>query len=240
VTGERAPLPETLSAPPRGRVLALVPHADDDVIGCGGTCALHAAQGDPVRVIVIYSGVEGDPQGRHEPSALAALRRDEARRGGAHLGLADYEFWDYPEGHEPPLRELLEPAQRVASAVRAFRPDLVYAPWVGEQHVDHHVAARVVRMGLCLARFGGAAFGFEVWTPLVATRIVDVTAVYERKVAALREHASQLEYTDHVHKALGMQAQRSLYLPAASRYGEAFRPLGPPSDEERRLLETLR
>lgn len=240
MTAERAPLPETLAAPPRGRVLAIVPHADDDVIGCGGTCALHAAQGDPVRVIVIYSGVEGDPEGRHAPEELAALRREEARRGGARLGLLDYEFWSYPEGHEPALSELLEPARRVAGAVRAFRPDLVYAPWVGEHHVDHHVAARVVRMGLHLARFAGTALGFEVWTPLVATRIVDVTALFERKVAALREHASQLAYTDHVHKALGMQAQRSLYLPASSRYGEAFRPLGPPSDEELRFLEGAR
>ena len=68
------------------------------------------------------------------------------------------------------------------------------------------------------------------------TRIVDITDVYDLKVAALREHRSQLEHTDHVHKALGMHAQRSLYLPAASRYGEAFRPLGEPSDEERAFL----
>ena len=71
------------------------------------------------------------------------------------------------------------------------------------------------------------------------TRIVDITDVYELKVAALREHASQLVYTDHVHKALGMHAQRSLYLPDASRYGEAFRPLGDPSDEERAFLAEL-
>lgn len=237
MTAERAPLPETLSAPPRGRVLALVPHADDDVIGCGGTCALHAAQGDPVRVIVIFSGIEGDPEGRYPPAELARLRCDEARRGGAHLGLTDYDFWGYPEGHEPALGELLAPVRRVAGAVRAFRPDLVYAPWVGEHHVDHHVAARAVRMGLFLAHYAGEALGFEVWTPLVPTRIVDITSVYELKVAALREHASQLVYTDHVHKALGMHAQRSLYLPAGARYGEAFRPLGPPSEEERRFLE---
>jgi LmbE family N-acetylglucosaminyl deacetylase len=236
VTDERSPLPEALATPPRGRVLALVPHADDDVIGCGGTCALHAAQGDPVRIVVIYSGVEGDPGRRHDPVELARRRQDEARRGGAHLGLADYAFWGYPEGHAPGLAELLVPARRVAETVASYRPDHVYAPWAGEHHVDHHVAARVARMGLFLARYAGDAWGFEVWTPLVPTRIVDITSVYERKVAALREHASQLEYTDHVHKALGMHAQRSLYLPAASRYGEAFRPLGGPSAEEERFL----
>ena len=237
MSDERSPLPETLDRPPSGRVLILVPHADDDVIGCGGTAALHAAAGDPVRVVVIYDGVEGDPERRHDPERLAAARRAEARAGGAHLGLSDYEFWSYPEGHEPAPAELVSAALRVADTVRDFAPDLIYAPWVGEHHLDHHVAARVVRLGLARAGFEGQAWGFEVWTPLVPTRIVDITSVYERKVRALEEHRTQLEYTDHVHKALGMHAQRSLYLPAGSRYGEAFRPLGPPAPADLAALE---
>jgi LmbE family N-acetylglucosaminyl deacetylase len=238
VTAERCPLPEALARPPRGRVLALAPHADDDVIGCGGTCALHVEQGDPVRVVVVYSGVAGDPDRRWDPDELVRVRQEEARRGGAHLGIDDYEFWGYPEGHEPALPELLIAVRRVAATVAKLRPDVVYAPWVGEHHVDHHVTARVVRMGLALAGYDGAAWGYEVWSPLVATRIVDITPMYERKVAALREHRSQLEYLDHEHKGLGMNAHRSLYLPRESRYGEAFRPLGAPSTDELRFLET--
>src|SRR6185436_9862342 len=61
---ERAPLPRALLAPARGRVLLLAPHADDDVLGAGGTCALHVRQGDPLHVIVAYDGVEGDPERR--------------------------------------------------------------------------------------------------------------------------------------------------------------------------------
>lgn len=233
---ERAPLPEALAAPEAGRVLLLAPHADDDVIGAGGTAALHAAQGDPVRVLVVFDGVAGDPERRHDPEQLRRTRQAEARAGGRHLGLADYDFWDYPEGHQPGCEELRSGARRMADYVRTLAPQIVYAPWIGEHHLDHHVLARVARLGLALAGFAGRAWGYEVWTPLVPTRIVDVTALYPAKVAAIREHKSQLEYTDHVHKALGMQAQRSLYLPAAARWGEAFAPLGPPSASDRRAL----
>lgn len=236
MTAERAPLPETRERPDPGSVLVFVPHADDDVLGCGGSACLHAEQGDEVRVVVLYDGLEGDPEGRHDPGELARTRQREARAGGAHLGLADYEFWGYPEGHEPGPGEMLAGARRIAERVAELRPATVYAPWVGEYHIDHHVAGRAVRLGLALAGFRGAAWGFEVWTPLVPTRIVDITPVYERKVAALREHASQLDYTDHVHKGLGLNAQRSLYLPAASRWGEAFRPLGPVGEPELALL----
>jgi LmbE family N-acetylglucosaminyl deacetylase len=266
--GERAPLPETPRELERGRVLVFAPHADDDVIGCGGTAAIHAQQGDPVKVVIVYDGTAGDPERRYSSDELRALRQREARAGGRHLGLADYEFWGYPEGHEPPPELLRVGAERVAALVRSYRPRTLYAPWIGEHHLDHHVLAKVVRLGLALARERGpaavssagntagntagessrsavqasrgaaedasgsaaghvcTAWGFEVWTPLVPTRIVDITRWREAKVRALEEHRSQLEYTDHVHKALGMQAQRSLYLPAGSRYGEAFAPLG--------------
>ena len=52
----RAPTPETVQRPRRGRVLLLAPHPDDDILGAGGTCALHVEQGDPVHVLVAYSG----------------------------------------------------------------------------------------------------------------------------------------------------------------------------------------
>lgn len=233
---ERAPLPDVATSPQRGRVLLLAPHPDDDVISCGGTACLHAEQGDPVRVVIVFDGAAGDPERRFDPAELVETRKREALAGGAHLGLRDYEFWGYPEGHEPGPRELCAGAERLAELVHAFRPDVVYAPWIGEYHLDHHVLARVARAGLALAGFAGRAWGWEVWTPLVPTLVVDVTRVWERKVAALREHASQFVYGDVAHVGLGLNQQRSTYLPHGSLWGEGFAPLGPPTPEDRALL----
>jgi len=221
----RAPYPEALMQPHAGRVLAFVPHADDDVLGLGGTLCLHSEGGDPVKVVVLFDGVLGDPEHRYEPDELRGLRQEEARAGGKHLGLSDYEFWGYPEGHIPTPDEFEAAADRVAALLHSFAPDTVYAPHVGEFHLDHHIAARVVRAALERSNFTGRALGFEVWTPLVAEEIVDISRVAERKLAALREHKTQLEYNDFIHKALGLGAQRSLYLAPEARYGEAFRRL---------------
>jgi LmbE family N-acetylglucosaminyl deacetylase len=217
-------------------VLLLAPHPDDDVLGAGGTCALHAAQGDPVHVLIAYDGLGGDPEGRWSPEELRALRQRETRAGGAHLGLADYEFWDYPEGHLPAPGQLLAAARRLARRVEELAPDTVYCPWAGEHHVDHHVLARTARLALALAGFRGAAWGYEVWTPLVPTLVVDVTSVYEAKVAALREHRSQISYRDLVHKGLALSAQRAMYLEPEARHGEGFAPLGEPFGSDRELL----
>jgi LmbE family N-acetylglucosaminyl deacetylase len=236
-TSERAPLPEALERPERGRVLLLAPHPDDDVIGAGGTCALHVEQGDSVHVIVAYDGTEGDPDGHHDPGEVRALREREARAGGAHLGFTEYEFLGYPEGHLPGPDELRAAAHALAGRVRALAPEIVYCPWIGEHHVDHHVLARATRLALALTGFRGAAWGYEVWTPLVPTRIVDVSAVMPRKLAAIREHASQLAYLDIPTKGLAIAAQRAMYLGPQAQHGEAFAPLGEPFGTDRELLE---
>ena len=85
--------------------------------------------------------------------------------------------------------------------------------------------ARIVRAALFELEYDGAAYGYEVWTPLVPTHVVDVDPVIERKRSALAEYHSQLEENDLLHTGLGLTAQRSLYVPG-SRWAEAFRSLG--------------
>ena len=46
------------------RVLMLAPHPDDETIGCGGSLALHAGAGDPIKVVFLTNGAKGDTSGR--------------------------------------------------------------------------------------------------------------------------------------------------------------------------------
>ena len=237
---ERAPLPEIVEQPAQGRVLAAVPHPDDDVIGCGGTLALHADAGDEVHVLVAFDGLAGDAGRGTDPVEYIARRKREARAGGSHLGISRYTFWDNPEGHEPADAEVVAAAKRVATLASELRPATVYAPWIGEYHIDHHVLARIVRIGLALIGFEGRAWGFEVWTPLVPIVIVDVSRAFERKRAALHEHRSQFEVFDLAHHALGFSGQRAMYCRRGARHGEAFVPLGSPGPHDRALVEAAR
>jgi LmbE family N-acetylglucosaminyl deacetylase len=216
--------PEALSAPPRGRALCLSPHPDDDVIGCGGTLALHRAQGDAVRVVVAFDGALG-----LAPGVDPSVRCAEALRAGQRLGVSDYVFLGHPEGHEPRTADLERGATELRGQVAAWAPEVVYVPWMGEQHLDHRTLARVAR--LALAGFQGQVWGYEVWTPLVPARVVDVTSVWGRKLASLREHTSQLERSGLEARMRGMGALRGVHLPAGGRYGEAFEPFRPGEQE---------
>lgn len=213
--------PRALDRPRRGSVLCLAPHADDEVLGCGGTLRKHIEQGDEVQVIVAFDGAAG-----LEPGAEADLRHREALRGGARLGVDRYTFWDYPEGH-PPVGPTFEGAVATLVAwIEQHRPRWIYAPWAGEQHPDHRSVALALERALAQLRirgiFDGEALGYEVWTPLIPDRVIDISDVIDHKRAALAEHRSQSGVRDLAHCGLGMNAQRSSFLRKEARFGEAF------------------
>ncbi|HZR83024.1 MAG TPA: PIG-L family deacetylase [Candidatus Binatia bacterium] len=216
--------PETLAAPPRGRVLVLAPHADDETIGCGGAIALHVAQGDPVAIAIATDGMRGDPD-RFTGVDYRDLRRSEARAAAAILGAEPPEFWDLPDGGlvdlaTDPSWPLVE---RVRDAIARLRPAIVYAPPETDVHPDHHALGAAVREALAAAgaRDRPRALAYDVWVPVRATHVLDVSAVWERKETALRAYASQLAYNDYVRAARGLAAARTVYLPGSSAV-EAF------------------
>lgn len=213
--------PERWDAPPAGRVLCFAPHPDDEVIGPGGALALHRLQGDPVRVVVATDGTGGDPDLRFDRARYAATRREESAAGLAELGVADVTFWGYPDSCVVTDADLAGIVQRAAAEVAAFAPEVVYLPWSDERHSDHRALHAGVRRALA-QRDGPLAFGYEVWTPMDPDVVLDVSAVIERKRAAIRCHATQLRYVDYEHVICGLNAYRSLLFQRGRGHAEAF------------------
>ncbi len=67
-----------------------------------------------------------------------------------------------------------------------------------------------------------ACWGYEVWTPLVANAVVDITAAAERKRLAMREFPSQQAEFDYPRAMLGLNTYRSLHRGRAHGLAEAF------------------
>ena len=213
--------------PPAGKVLVIAPHPDDESCGLGGTLARHRGQGDPVLVIFLTDGGRGDPDGRFGPDT-ASLRQTEALEAARILGGLQTEFYGYPDGNVVSESDLQMVADRLLRDIRTFGPDLIYVPWKGEAHSDHAKAWSALALALSELpdsppRPRPRVFEYEVWSPLPADYIIDVTLTADKKRQAMLAHASQVAYTDYPHQLMGLAAHRSVYLPKSSRYGEAFR-----------------
>lgn len=113
------------------RVLVFAPHPDDEVLGCGGTIARYAAEGNEVYVCTVTKGVE--PLFRKE---RVEKTRDEQQTAHKLLGVSRNVYLDFPAA-------MLEEAHRyelnaaVSNVVEDIRPEIVFIPHFGDMQKDH-------------------------------------------------------------------------------------------------------
>jgi LmbE family N-acetylglucosaminyl deacetylase len=234
--------PDAAQAKPE-RVLVVLAHPDDPEFFCGGTLALWADQGRVIQYCLLTRGERGGDDVGTDPAARARLRETEQRAAARVLGVHQVEFLDQPDGYLTPDLGLREKVVRV---IRRTRPDIIVTCdptnfFPSDRYINHpdHRAAGQVVLDAVFPAAGAAMFFPELLTeeglaphkvrqvyvamPQTANTLVDVTTTVVRKIAALREHRSQIP------DQAGLEARiRERLLdpdgpPKAPRYVERFR-----------------
>lgn len=204
-----------LARVPVGPVLVVAPHPDDEIIGCGGAIALHADRGDRVHVALVTRGEGGGD---------AETRCEESRRSADLLGPSEVSCLDSADGQVASDADL--PA-RLGALIDKVGPRVVYAPSPFEMHPDH-VATLTATAAALAGRPNVMLLLYEVNTESMASFLLDITSVAERKRAALTAFASQLGMIDIVDKADARGRARTVNvdLPEVT-HAEAFMELAP-------------
>jgi len=173
-------------------LLAFGPHPDDLEIGLGGTIAKHAALGYSVGLCDLTDGELGS-------NGTVEERRTEALAAAAVLGAVWRERLGWPDGEIGPTPEM---TRQAASLIRRHRPRSVAVPHWEDRHPDHVAASQVLRRAVFKAGLRRYDTGDDPWRPdwvcyyfinqhVTPSFVVDVSASYERKQAALDCYASQ-------------------------------------------------
>jgi N-acetylglucosamine malate deacetylase 1 len=133
-----------------GRILILIPHPDDEVVGCAAAAARARHEGSRLFGLYLTTGIAPRealwPWQRSRYAALVARRRDEARLAAERLGIETLHFSDRPSRRLK--NHLTEAAAELRRALAQSAAELVWAPaWEGA-HQDHDtanfLAARVI------------------------------------------------------------------------------------------------
>lgn len=168
------------------------PHPDDLEIGLGGTIARHVDAGDAVGLCDLTAGElgsNGTPDGR----------RREADEAAAVLGVRWRVNLGWPDGGIVPSPDILRSA---VDLVREHRPRAVAVPYWDDRHPDHGAASRVLDLAIFRSGLRRYVTDRPAWRPewtcyyFINTMappsfVVDVSATYDRKRAALACHRSQ-------------------------------------------------
>lgn len=194
----------------RRRALVVAAHPDDADFGAGGTAALLAQAGWEVRYLVVTDGSKGSDDPASTPLRLVETRAEEQRRAAAHLGVGEVGFLGFTDGELVYARDLLGAITR---ELRAFQPFAVYThdpePVIINNSFVNHSDHRLTGLATVDAVYPTArdrlnfpeqvAAGLAphkvrelyLWGSNAPTFDVDISAVLERKIAALLLHASQ-------------------------------------------------
>ncbi len=221
-------------------------HPDDIELTSGGLAALLASHGHVVALVDLTRG-EAASRGTVEQRAREAEAAAEA------LGVATRRSLGLPDlGLDRSDRTQLA---AVVSCLRAHRPRLVVAPHRDDPHPDHVEASHLVSRACYvagLARFEASGERHRPERLLFALYrgaalphlVVDVSAVWERRVRAIQAHASQLDprvgpptYLTHPSFLSEVEARaRALGATIGAGYGEGYRIRGPLGVTDARVL----
>ena len=199
------------------RALVLIPHPDDEALGCGGLLALLAKTNCDVHVILVTDGAGGDVGNAEQ----AFIRQKEFVKALTILGLnQEPDMWKFPDGKISTHGGL---AQAIEAAIELHAPSVVIAPWYNDWHSDHKAIGLAVRKLCKKGRF--ECLYFEVWSPLKPTHIIDISNCIEIKRKAIECHATAMRHGNFDEALIGLNAYRSLFLPRYNQrpiYAEAY------------------
>jgi len=186
------------------RILVVTAHPDDVDFGAAGTVATWTKAGYAVTYCCVTNGDAGGFDPDVPRSEIAGIRQSEQRAAAAEVGVSDVRFLGWADGRVVPSLELRRDISRVIREVRPQRV-LTQSPQrnyerIYASHSDHLAVGEATLCAVYLdarnpfAHLDLAAEGHEAWTvPEVwlmaapgAGHVVDVTDVYDRKLAALQ------------------------------------------------------
>ena len=200
-------------------VLVVSAHPDDEVLGCGGTIARLAREGERVYLAVLGEGITSRYEDRKEadPSLVDGIRhrcKEAAKTLGAEdlflFGLADNRFDTIP---------LLDIVKKIEKLIGNLSPTIIYTHHEGDLNIDHSITYRAVLTATRPIQGNGVRdiYTFEVpsstdWAfhqsgqSFQPNVFMDITETLETKIQALSVYETEMRAFPHPRSAKAIQA----------------------------------
>lgn len=192
------------------RILVVTAHPDDVDFGSSGSIANWTDQGISVSYCILTDGQAGGFDPDEPRSNIPVIRRAEQTAAAACVGVTDLHFLGYMDGELSVNQSVRRDISRVIRQVRPQRM-LIQSPernWdrIAASHPDHLAAGEAAIQAIYPDARNPFAHptllddeGLEPWAVTEAwimggaepNRFVDITANFDRKLAALKAHESQ-------------------------------------------------
>lgn len=202
-------------------VLVVAAHPDDEILGCGGSIALHADAGDQVQVLIMAEGATSRHNQRDRRKfrdELSSLS-EAAQQAGKILGVQGVQLFNLPDNRLDSL-DRLDLIKQIEKCIARHNPQVVYVHHAGDVNIDHRRLHEAV-VTACRPIPGQPVqrlLSFEVassteWQPPGSAPafnpncFVDIAAQWPRKREALKAYASEMRQWPHARSLEAVEHQ---------------------------------
>lgn len=196
-------------------ILCIAAHPDDEVLGCGGTLARHAAEGDTVHTLILADGESS----RTQADGDAIAQRHAASEAAAHaLGIHAPQCLALPDNRLDSM-DMLDIIQQIELVIARIKPTIIYTHHGGDLNVDHRIAHEAT-LTACRPQPGSSVrtiYSFETpssteWAsssmsaPFLPTRFVNIAASWDAKSQALDAYKDEMRAFPHARSVQAVEA----------------------------------
>ncbi len=218
------------------KILAVVAHPDDEIIGVGGTLCKHAGAGDEVHVLILGDG-KSSRSSTYKKLAKNIKQKSfqETDQALSCLGIKSFYKENLPDNRFDRI-DMLDIAKKVSSYVNKIKPSIVYTHHPGDLNTDHQRTSEAVTIACRPIENSSvhAIYQFETlsstemagYTPnraFLPNIFVNIEAEIQKKLKAMSCYKSELRQFPHPRSLEAIEANAKVWGAKMNlRYAEAF------------------
>ena len=177
------------------KILVIVAHPDDEVLGCGGAIASYSNQGHDVTSVIFTYGENANLN--ESPKKLAKTRSEESIRAGKILGVKKMYFLGLPDNTLSDEIKDEDLSKKILKIIKERKPNIILTHSLDDYHPAHRNVAKLIKKIVADNKLNSRIYTFAVGIPIRAVQknkpklIIDTTQYQSQKKMALKQFKSQ-------------------------------------------------
>lgn len=215
----------------KNKILVVVAHPDDEILGVGGTILKHKSVGDEINILFLGDGVSS----RDTNLSEIKKRATQAMMASKFLGVKKVFLEKLPDNKFDAV-PLLDIVKKVEAVIAKVRPTIIYTHFSSDLNIDHQITFNAVLTAcrpqpkFCVKEI----YSFEVlssteWQEKKIKKIfcpikyVNIEKFIEKKIKAMEIYNNELRKYPHPRSKEGIKILAQYRgLEVGYKYAEAF------------------
>ena len=193
------------------KILVVVAHPDDEVLGCSGTMARLAMEGNDVYTLILGEGITARDKERdriNREKDLCELK-NHIVKANKLLGVKKTYTFDFPDNRFDTVA-LLDIIKTIEEIKEDIKPDIVFTHHYGDLNIDHQITFKAVMTAFRPLKKETVReiYSFEVLSStewnipkpeicFVPNHFVDISKTIKLKVRAMKEYKCEIREYPH-------------------------------------------